>query len=73
MSHVSKHVILLFELDKLPKRDGDEQQWADGVLSCLRNDKPDDLPDGVRIVPDFKTSSFISLNGTNADNPIDNA
>jgi hypothetical protein len=66
-------VILLFEISKLPQRNGDEQEWADGVLSCLRNDKPDDLPDGVRVMPDFKTSQFIPLHGTNASNTIDKA
>jgi len=54
MKPASEHVILLFEVNKLPQRDGDEQEWADAVLSCLRHSQPQDLPDGVKAMPDFK-------------------
>ena len=57
----SEHVILLFEVDKLPQRDGDEQEWADAVLSCLRHSQPQDLPDGVKVMPDFKHNITIPL------------
>jgi hypothetical protein len=45
-----KNVTLIFDVSQLPERNGDEQEWADAVLACLRTGDASQLPIGVKCV-----------------------
>lgn len=57
----SEIVVLMFEVDKMPQMNCEEQSWADGLLSCLRENKPESLPEGVKIISDFMHGKTLQL------------